>query len=368
MSKVLITGGSGFIGSHTADLLEERGFQVRVLDSLDSNLYFNGLPDWCKKDRREFIQGDVTKKEDLKRAIEGVDYIFHLAAHQDQLPNYSRFYDTNTKSTALILELLNEEKHKVKKIIYASSQFVYGDGYYKDKFSDNLYRANLRLEEDLQRSRWDVMSDGEKLVFVPFEESQKTNPPNAYALSKVASEEMLRVIGEKIGIPNSIVRYSIVQGPRQSPKNVYSGAMRIFVCQALNGIPITVYEDGEQTRDFVNVEDVARANVLLMESDKSDYQLYNIGGSKAYKLGEFAQAVKEITGSNSDIVFGNYRRTDTRHAVSNIDKIRSLGWNPDYGIEKSIEDYVRWIKDNKIDISSVIGAQEELRRLGVTGR
>ena len=185
-------------------------------------------------------------------------------------------------------------------------------------------------------------------------EDQKINPTNSYGLSKVASENMAMRLGRTYNIPVSILRYSIVQGPRQSPRNIYSGALRIFVTQALAGQPITVTEDGNQLRDFVNVGDVARANVLMMEDPRTDFEIYNVGGGQGYKVGDFAEMVKRITNSESEILIdGRFRRTDTRDAVSDISKLKSLGWNPLHTPEKSIKDYADWIKTAGFDIEHI---------------
>ena len=173
-------------------------------------------------------------------------------------------------------------------------------------------------------------------------------------------------IGKTLNLPTSIVRYSIVQGPRQSPRNIYSGALRIFVTQALANEPITVYEDGKQTRDFVNIEDVAKANVLILEDSRSNFEIYNVGGGVPYTVLDLAHMVKKITKSQSQIeVKGEFRKTDTRHAVSDISKLKSLSWKPQNTPEKSITDYVSWLKEEKFDLSHIKNAREELRKKGV---
>ncbi|MEK7077135.1 MAG: NAD-dependent epimerase/dehydratase family protein, partial [Patescibacteria group bacterium] len=150
-------------------------------------------------------------------------------------------------------------------------------------------------------------------------------------------------------IPTTILRYSIVQGPRQSPRNLYSGALRIFVSQALSGKPITVFEDGNQLRDFVNIEDVVRANLLMLHNKKTDFsasggEIYNVGGGKAYTVLGFAKLVKRITKSSSPIAVGGFRRTDSRHAVSDISKLEKLGWRSTIKPEESVRGYVSWLK------------------------
>lgn len=363
--KVLITGGAGFIGSHTADLLNEKGYSVRILDNLSPSVHEGEWPGYVKGKGFELIKGDVTNKEDLLNALKGVDYVIHLAAFQDQLPNFSKFFLTNTVSTALIYELIHTKNLPIKKVIYSSSQFVYGDGFYKDS-EGNLFMPELRSLEQFKQQKWDVLDKkGNKSELIPFKEDQELNPTNSYGLSKVAAEKLILRMGKTYNIPSSIARYSIVQGPRQSPRNLYSGVLRIFVTQALSSQPLTVHEDGNQLRDFVNVYDVAKANLLLMENQETNFQIYNIGGGKGYTILSFAELVKKITGTSSEIIIEGFRKTDTRNAVSDTSKLSSLGWTPQYTPEKAIKDYVSWIKEENFDLSNVKKSKEERKKLGV---
>lgn len=366
--KVLITGGAGFIGSHLADALIKEGYQVRIIDALCPPVHEGFWPDYVLNKGFELFQGDVTKKEDLEKALAGVSAVYHFAAHQDQLPNYSKFFDTNTTSTALIYEIINEKKLPIKKVVYSSSQFVYGDGFYLDS-TGNKFMPSLRSPEQFRKGEWEILdSFGGRAKFIPFTEGQKPNPTNSYGLSKLASENFALTLGKQLGIPTTIVRFSIVQGPRQSPRNIYSGALRIFVTQALSGAPITVYEDGNQTRDFVNVADVTKANVLMLKDAKTNFRIFNIGGGTPHKVLDFAKLVKEITRSQSEIkVDGSFRSTDTRHAVSDVSSLKALGWQPEFTPEKSIQDYSNWIISSKYDVKNIVsGSEEKLKSLGVT--
>jgi dTDP-L-rhamnose 4-epimerase len=352
--KVLITGGAGFIGSHTADLLASKGYSIRILDSLEPPVHNGEWPSYLKNKGYELINGDVTNKSVLTNALRNVDYVYHFAAYQDQMPDFSKFFITNSVSTSLMIETILENKFPVKKIVYSSSQFAYGDGIYYSKDGKEFF-PELRPEEQLKNRKWDIIdSNGEVLRFIPFKEDQKLNPTNSYGLSKIASENLALRLGKTYNIPVSIVRYSIVQGARQSPNNIYSGALRIFTIQALSGKPITVTEDGNQLRDFVNVEDVARANLLMIEDNRTDFGIYNVGGGMGYKIKDFAEMVKRITNSNSEILIdGRFRRTDTRNAVSDISKLKTIGWNPVNSPEKSIKDYVEWIKKEEFNIKEL---------------
>lgn len=359
ISKVLITGGAGFIGSHTADLLASKGFKVRILDELLPPVHKKGVwPNYVKNKGYELIKGDVSKKSTWVKALKDIDYVYHLAAYQDQREDFGNFFVTNTVSTALLYETIVEKNLPIKKVVLASSQFVYGDGQYKQG-SKTAY-PELRTLAQLKAKKWDIKGE-----FIPFKENQVVNPTNSYGLSKVALEKLSLRLGKTYGVPTTIMRYSIVQGPRQSPRNMYSGALRIFTVQALLGEALTVFEDGKQTRDFVNVADVAKANHLVLKNKKADFQIFNVGGGKAYEVLDFAKWVVEISKSDTPIIIGNFRRTDTRHAVSNISKLKKLGWKPGITPKKSIKDYLDWIKKNKLKKQLTKGTGQRLEKEGV---
>jgi dTDP-L-rhamnose 4-epimerase len=345
--RVLITGGAGFIGSHTADALAKKGYTVRILDNLQEEVHRGQWPAYLEGKQFQLLQGDVREKRDLERALKGIKYVIHLAAYQDQRPDFSKFFHVNTVGTALLYEVAVEQGIRLKRVVTASSQFVYGDGVYRCSHSSARFRPELRAREALEGGRFDVICPhGKPARFSPFKEDQSLTPTNSYGLSKEAIERLSLRLGKTYGIPTTLLRYSIVQGPRQSPLNLYSGALRIFVTQALAGKPITVYEDGLQKRDFVNIEDVVAANLMVLRKPAAAFEIFNVGGGRAYSVLRFARAVKQIAGSSSPIVINGYRRTDTRHAVSDTAKLKKLGWTPRHTIEKSISDYVGWYRHN----------------------
>ena len=343
---VLILGGAGFIGSHTADALKAKGYRIRILDIPQKEVHGGRWPAYVKNKGYELIRGDVRKRQDLAHALRGVSYIYALAAYQDQRADFHTFFEVNTVGTALLYELIVERRLPIKKVILASSQFVYGDGAYTCAHSRAIFFPELRTEKDLMNGKFDIRCPHGGLArFSLFREDQPLTPTNSYGLSKEALERLALRLGKTYGIPTTIFRYSIVQGSRQSPKNLFSGALRIFITRALAGKPITVTEDGKQTRDFVNVADIVRANLIPLTNKKTDYEVYNVGGGKAHRMVDFAKTVQRITHSASPIVIGGFRRTDTRHAVSDIAKLKRLGWRPRFGTERSIRDYVAWFRE-----------------------
>lgn len=347
--KVLITGGAGFIGSHTADALLAKGYSVRVLDSLEQPVHQNGQkPDYLD-DRIEFMHGDVRNEATMLAALTGVDAVYHLAAFQDYLPEFSRFFSVNVTSTALIYELIVREKLPIKKVVVASSQATLGEGLYLDA-DGNRVLPGLRRDADLRQGEWEHKPAAGQRGPLISQATDETvaNPQNCYGTSKIAQENAALNLGRMYDIPSVAMRYSIVQGPRQSLYNAYSGACRIFSLSFLAGRDPVVYEDGNQIRDFVNYLDVVDANLLVLEDDRADYQMFNVGGDKAVTVGEFAQTVGAVFGHN-DYEFkasGKYRFGDTRHILSDVSKLKALGWAPKRTTYDSVSAYRAWMQSD----------------------
>src|SRR5712692_5264930 len=247
--RVLVTGGAGFIGSHTVDLLLARGYSVRILDALLPPVHRAGQPPAYLPAEAEFMHGDVRERGAWERALAGVGAVFHFAAYQDYLPDFSTFFHVNAVGTALLYEVAVAQHLPLEKIVVASSQAIYGEGRYLCA-RDGVQYPGPRSEAQLKAHAWEPRcpkcGEGLEAQFTP--------------------EETLAInLGRRYGLPTVALRYSITQGARQSFRNAYSGAMRIFAMQALAGQPLSVYEDGQQMRDFVYVGDVARANLLVFE-------------------------------------------------------------------------------------------------------
>lgn len=346
--KILITGGAGFIGSHTADALLARGHQVRVLDSLEPPVHPKREPPSYLDPRIEFIRGDVRDEQALLGALRGCDAVYHLAAFQDYLPVFSRFFDVNVTSTALIYELIVREKLPVGKVIVASSQATLGEGLYFDA-DDRPCLPDIRSDAQLAAGEWECRPPAgfrAPLRWRPTDESV-ANPQNQYGISKIAEERVALFLGRRYGIPSVAMRYSIVQGPRQSFYNAYSGACRVFCLALHQGQDPVIYEDGRQVRDFVNIHDVVDANLLVLDDPRADYQMFNVGGGVAVTVAEFASQVAAAFGRPDyrPRPSGRYRFGDTRHIFSDISKLRGLGWAPRRSVAESIGAYKAWLAE-----------------------
>ncbi len=353
--KVLITGGAGFIGSHTADALLREGHSVRVLDSLEEPVHpGHRVPEYLDP-RIEFVRGDVRDAHVLLGALRDCEVVYHLAAFQDYLPTFSKFFDVNVTSTALIYELIVRESLPIRKVIVASSQATLGEGLYRDATGKTLL-PDIRATPQLERGDWDLQAPAGfagALQWMPTDETV-ANPQNQYGLSKIAEERVALSLGKRYGIPSVAMRYSIVQGPRQSFYNAYSGACRVFCLSFHLGREPMIYEDGQQIRDFVNIHDVVDANLLVLRDNRADYEMFNVGGDKPYTVAEFATAVAEVFGAKGYQAkpCGKYRFGDTRHICSDVSKLKRLGWKPTRSIHDSVEAYRGWLStaDNAASI------------------
>ena len=367
--KMLVTGGAGFIGSHTIDLLLQQGHQVRILDNLTPPVHVEGtIPAYVPRDA-EFILGDVRDRTAWERALDGVDAIFHFAAYQDYLTDFSKFFHVNTVGTALLYEIIVEKKLPIRKIVVASSQATYGEGKYECP-TDGVQYPPLRPVEQLMRREWEPRCSlcGGALKMLITDEA-RVNPHNQYAMSKYTQEMLALNFGRRYNIPSVAMRFSIVQGPRQSFRNAYSGALRIFTTRLLSQHAPICYEDGEQLRDYVSVHDVARANVFVMQDPRADYQVFNVGGGRAISVVEFARLVARRMGvSIAPEMPGQFRFGDTRHIVSDISKLRALGWEPRVALEEIADEYIAWaraqpdVRDYYVDAEREMLARGTIRK------
>ena len=371
--NILVTGGAGFIGSHTSDALIEKGHHVRILDNLNKTLYPKGMPQYINPDA-EFIIGDVRDKETWQKALEGMDVVYHFAAYQDYLPDFSTFFHINTVSTALLYEILVEKRivSKIKKIIVAASQAVMGEGKYKcqecyERGRKYIYFPQIRLEDQLSKGQWDFKCPecGHYLQWMPSDESV-INPCNQYAISKYSQEQIAIQLGKRFNIPSVVMRYSIVQGPRQSFYNAYSGVMRIFALSLFFNKQPIIFEDGNQIRDFVNIQDVVKANLFVLENDDADYKVLNVGGGVAWTVKDFYNTMQEVVCKEKEPIISNYYRYgDTRHIFSDTTKLELLGWKPAHGVKESIADYWEYI-NSQGKINSVLKyAEKHMKHLNV---
>lgn len=366
--RILITGGAGFIGSHTCSRLIALGHDVVVLDALTPPVHQPDLPPRIRPEV-DFYRGDVRNRDLLANLLRRVDAVYHFAAYQDYLTDFARFSDVNVVSTALIYELIVEQRLDLARVVVASSQSAMGEGLYRCPVHGEQL-PEMRSEELLAAKKWNIPCPecGEELEPLPTPE-HVSNPQNAYGMSKLGEEMVAINLGRRYGIPSVALRYSIVQGPGQSVYNAYSGACRIFCLSYLQGVAPILYEDGQAIRDYVDIDDVVDANMLVLADERAVGRVFNVGGGRAVTTSEFADIVRRQYGSDlPPSVPGEYRFGDTRHIVSDITALRGLGWAPQRTPVDSVAAYADWVKGMDGLDGVLAAANARMRALGVVRR
>jgi dTDP-L-rhamnose 4-epimerase len=348
MKKVLVIGGAGFIGSFTVDALVKRGYQVRVLDNLDPQVHpRREVPPYLNRDV-EFIKGDVRSRQELRKALRGMEAVFHLAAavgvgqSQYQIRHY---VDVNVGGTANLLDIIVNTKNKVEKIVIAASMSSYGEGCYQCSKCGQV-RPPLRTEEQLNKGVWELYCPYCQgyLRPIPTTEQAERFCNSIYALTKRDQEDMVLNIGQTYKIPVTALRYFNVYGPRQSLSNPYTGVTAIFMSRIKNDNPPIIYEDGLQTRDFISVHDVVRANLLALESGDHNYQVFNVGSGIPRTIREVAELLAVLYQKDiAPLVTNKFRKGDVRHCYADISKIKSsLGFEPQVNFADGMKELIAW--------------------------
>jgi len=367
--RALVTGGAGLIGSHVVDQLVNRGWDVRVLDSLDPDTHPNGQPSWLNPEA-DFLRGDVRDPSAVRRALDGVELVFHQAAYGGFTGQISRYLDTNTTGTALLIETIRENRLPVRKLVLASSQAVYGEGSYFCE-EHGIQHPTMRPVEQLRARSWEVRCPTCRRDLAPVgtPEDAPIGTPTPYGWSKYASEQLAIRIGRGCGLPVVALRYSLTYGPRQSLFNPYTGICSLFSTRILNDMPVVVYEDGRQTRDFIFVEDVARANLLVAESDAANYRVFNVGTGVGTSVLRFVSTLGQAYGQDArPLLRGEFRPGDVRHLTANADALRELGFRPQVTLEEGLAHYVKWIRTQKSVEERWSSVEENLRQLGIVAK
>jgi dTDP-L-rhamnose 4-epimerase len=343
--RALVTGGAGLIGSHVADLLVREGWKVRLLDNLEPNTHKRGRPAWINE-RAEFIHGDMRDRDALTAALDKIDIVFHQAAYGGYMPEIAKYVHVNSLGTAQMLEIIREKNMPIKKIIVASSQAVYSEGAGECP-KHGLVFPPVRSVEQLRKGDWQVHCPicGAVTKSVPTPEHAPVGGETVYGLTKVDQEKLVLLWGKQVGVPSVALRYSCTYGPRQSMFNPYTGVIAIFCTRLLNNLPPVLYEDGEQTRDFSFVEDIARANLLAAESDQLDGFAVNVGSGRGVPIREIAETISGALKIDiAPVARGEFRPGEMRHLTSDTTQIRAGGYKPHVDLAEGIGRYIDWIK------------------------
>lgn len=357
MSRVLITGGAGFIGSHVAESLLEDGHEVRVYDSLVEQVHGTHGPRHVP-DEAEFVLGDMRDAGALRRALRGVDAIVHHAAEVgvgQSMYEISRYVDGNTGGTGVMLELLANERHHVERIVVASSMSVYGEGTYRCD-EHGVVHPRARGDLQLEAREWEVRCPecGRHAAPVPTPESKPLHPASIYAISKLDQELMCLAVGRAYDIGVVALRYFNTYGPRQALSNPYTGVAAIFSSRLINGQPPLVFEDGAQLRDFIHVHDVARATLLALESRPAVGEAINIGtGEPVSVLGVAEVLARHIGVECPAHLTATSRSGDIRHCWADATKACALlGFEATVNFDEGMRELVAWVREQAADDQS----------------
>ncbi|CUH13419.1 UDP-glucose 4-epimerase [Jannaschia seosinensis] len=361
----LVTGGAGFIGRRLCAELLAEGCAVRVLDDFVEQVH--GEAPAQPPEEVEFVRGDVRDPEVVARALDGVDQVFHLAAEVgvgQSMYEIARYVGGNDLGTAVLLEAVIERP--VKRLVLASSMSVYGEGLYRTADGQPM-NAVRRDPASIREGRWDPMaSDGERLSPAPTDESKPVDLASIYALTKYAQEKACLIIGQAYPVEVVALRLFNVFGPGQALSNPYTGVLANFGSRLMNGQPPMVFEDGNQQRDFVHVDDVARAFRLAMEAPDAAGEVVNIGSGHAYRIADVATMLADAMGVDlQPQILGKARAGDIRHCYADISKARHLlGFEPRYLLEDRMGEMAQWIASSEAtDGGEAMRAQLETRGL-----
>lgn len=352
MYSILVTGGAGFIGSHIVDELINQGHKVRILDCLVDQVHNGKMPDYLNPEA-EFIYGDVCDAEIVNKSLEGIDIVYHKASAVgvgQSMYEIAEYVRINDLGTAVLLEQIVKRKDQIKKLIVASSMSIYGEGAYCDA-KENLVFPEQRSLEQLVNRDWEVKDVETKEVLKPTltPENKTLIPTSVYAVNKQTQEQYCLIVGRAYNIPTIALRYFNVFGTRQALSNPYTGVCAIFCSRLLNDQSPMVFEDGEQTRDFVHVSDIVQANILALETDAANYHSINIGTGSPISVKDVARLVSK--GLGKDIqpeIVGKYREGDIRHCVADISKARKLlGYEPKVKLEDGMVEVLEWVRQQQ---------------------
>jgi dTDP-L-rhamnose 4-epimerase len=366
MTKVLITGGCGFIGRHVAEEMLAHGHEVRLYDAMIDQVH--GVAEVRLPEGAEVVRGDVRDADRLRQAIQGCNGVIHLAAEVgvgQSMYEIARYVGANDLGTAVLLEAMLD--HPVRRIVVASSMSVYGEGYYATP-DGTLLETIRRRPEDVRAGRWNPTGpEGEPLTPRPTDERKRVDLASIYALTKYAQERQVLIFGEAYDTEAVALRLFNVFGAGQALSNPYTGVLANFASRLAAGNAPTIFEDGEQRRDFVHVRDVARAFRLAYERPEARGELFNIGSGQAYTI----SGVARLLAGAMDLphlqpeILGKSRSGDIRNCFSDIAKARDLlGFEPRHRLEDSLDEFVEWVRGEVVvDRGAEMRSQLEARRL-----
>jgi dTDP-L-rhamnose 4-epimerase len=376
MNNILITGGAGFIGKHVTRFAVAAGHRVRILDNLSPQIHGTGAK-FEPPSGATFCLGDVTERKHLEIALDGIDTVVHLAAETgtgQSMYEIDRYYMVNVQGTALLFDILSNSKHSVRNLVLSSSRSVYGEGAYlccNCTPSGARRFPKARSLQQLQSHQWTPPCPvcGGSLKPTATREDDLLAPASIYAATKLAQEELFRVACSAMGISYAVLRFQNVFGEGQSLSNPYTGILSIFSTRIRLGLPLPIFEDGEETRDFVHVEDVAAAVLHCIEKPMLEGPILNVGRGEPSSILEVAGLLCCILGSDiRPHMTGQYRVGDIRHNFADIRQLEQMtGWRPQVSLEEGMKRFCDWVTGQPIPQDLLDKANDELKARKLMG-
>ena len=377
MKNILITGGAGFIGSELSLKLIKKGYNITVLDNLSIQIHgHNALENsylFSKiRDKVNFVHGCVTSKQDWKKAIKNQDIIVHFAAETgtgQSMYEIEKYTNVNIGGTSIMLDLLANTTHSVKKVIIASSRSIYGEGkYWSDELNSIVYPKH-RTDKFMSNKDFEVKYKDitKPLKLLATDEESKIHPSSVYGITKQNQEQMIMTVCPTIGIVPVAFRYQNVYGPGQSLSNPYTGILSIFSTLIRNGKDINIFEDGLESRDFVYIDDVVDATILGIENESANGEVFNVGTGQPVNVIKVAEELIKNYGLPTKInISGNYRLGDIRHNFADLTKIKNtLGFKPNYDFETGIKHFCKWVLTQESEESKYETSISEMKAKGL---
>ncbi len=348
--RALVTGGAGFIGSHLVERLLQEGFEVTVLDKLVAQVHGRrGTPSYLDA-RATFLKGDIADRGVVRQALAEVDVVFHLAARvgvAQSMYEIARYTRDNVWATARFLEAVVQHRSCIRRFVVASSMSIYGEGSYSCPLCGPIV-PGLRPKSQLEEGRWEMMCPrcGCGASSIPTAEDKPLLPTSVYAVNKRDQEELSLAVGRAYAIPTVALRLFNVYGPRQCLDNPYTGVAAIFSSRLLNDRPPVVFEDGQQTRDFIHVSDVVEAMLLAVHCDDACDEVFNVGTGRPVAVLEVARLLARcLRRSEEPLLVGKFREGDIRHCYADTTKVREvLGFTPRVSFEEGVGDLCQWAR------------------------
>lgn len=354
MAEILITGGAGFIGSHLTARLLTAGHGVRVLDCLSPQIHGTAqtAPDWlCSGPKLRFLQGSVTDPEAVRPALDGTDAVIHLAAETgtgQSMYEIARYTEVNTQGTAVLMQALADTS--VQSVLLASSRSVYGEGAYLRASDGARLTPPSRSAADLEAHKWEPRcpATGEPLTLAPTHEDDRTCPASIYAATKLAQEDLVRITASSLGLTWGILRLQNVYGEGQSLQNPYTGILSIFSTLIRRDLPLPIYEDGQESRDFIHVSDVTRAFEAALAQPPN--QVINVGSGQATSILEVATKLSHAFNVTPNLVITQqFRLGDIRHNCADISQLKAvLGITPHISLTEGLARFADWVQDQPL--------------------